>query len=160
MGWGSADREEVVDPDALHDQELARAHLLAMHLCRRLGRHRAALTRLEDIFGPRRSRLDDHRAFETHEAVGDVAMVVPRNALAGGESQYRDAQIGAFGEDLAAGDLVTGAIAILHSVNSSLCCGTVCPGVGQTCRRRNSDIPACRAGGRNAPSSPIPASAP
>src|SRR5438045_9677949 len=81
---------------------------------RRLGRHRAALTRFEDIFVPRRSRLDDHRAFETHEAVDDVAMVVPRNALAGGESQYRDAQISAFGDDLAAGDLVTAAIAILH----------------------------------------------
>jgi len=114
MEWGSADREEVVDPDALHDQELARTHLLAMHVMRRLGRHRAALARFEDIFVPRRSHLDDHRAFETHEAVGDVAMVVPRNALAGGESQYRDAQIGAFGDDLAAGDLVTAAIAILH----------------------------------------------
>jgi hypothetical protein len=41
-------------------------------------------------------------------------MVLPRNALAGGESQYRDAQIGAFGDDLAASDLVTAAIAILH----------------------------------------------
>src|SRR5204863_7672408 len=87
---------------------------LAVHVMRRLGRHRAALTRFEDIFVPRRSRLDDHRAFETHEAVGGVAMVVPRNALAGGECQYRDAQIGAFGDDLAAGDLVTAAIAILH----------------------------------------------
>src|SRR5438270_10340547 len=110
MEWGSADREEVVDPDALHDQELARAHLLAVHAIRRLGRHRAALTRFEDIFVPRRSRLDDHRAFETNEAVGDVA---PRNASAGGESQYRDAQIGAFGDDLAAAELVTAAIAIL-----------------------------------------------
>src|SRR5947209_10941791 len=114
MEWGSADREEVVDPDALHDQELAWAHLLAVHVMRRLGRHRAALARFEDIFVPRRSRLDDHRAFEIHEAVGDVGVVVPRNALAGGESQYRDAQIGAFGDDLAAGDLVTPAIAILH----------------------------------------------
>src|SRR5271155_2016714 len=114
MEWGSADREEVVDPDALHDQELARTHLLAMHVMRRLGRHRAALARIEDIFVPRRSHLEVHRVIETREAVGDVAMVLPRIALAGGESQYRDSQIGAFGDDLAAGDLVTAAIAILH----------------------------------------------
>src|ERR1700757_5284016 len=105
MEWGSADREEVVDPDALHDQELARAHLLAVHVMRRLGWHRAALARFDDVFVPRRSRLNDHRAFETHEAVGNVAVVMPRNALAGGESQYRDAQIGAFSDYFAAGDL-------------------------------------------------------
>src|SRR5205823_6590283 len=114
MEWGSADRKEVVDPDALHDQELARTHLLAMHVMRRLGGHRAALARFKGVLVPRRSRLDDHRAFKTHEAIGDVAVVVPRNALADGECQYRDAQIGAFGDDLAAGDLVTAPIAILH----------------------------------------------
>src|SRR6201993_343131 len=113
MEWGSADREEVVDPDALHDQELARAHLFAVHVMRRLGRHRAALARFKDVFVTRRSRLDNHRAFETNEAVGNVAVVMPRNALAGSESQYRDAQIGAF-DYFAAGDLVTAAITILH----------------------------------------------
>src|SRR5947207_15679602 len=120
MEWGSAHREEVVDPDALHDRELARAHLVAMHVMRRLGRHRAALARFEDVLVSRRSRLDDHRAFETHEAVGDVAVVVPRNVLAGGKSQNRDAQIGAFGDDLAAGDLVAAAITILHQSMPSL----------------------------------------
>src|SRR2546430_1877679 len=110
----SADRDEIVDPDALHDQEFAGAHLLAVHVMRGLWRHRAALARFEEIFVPRRPRLDHHRALETDKAVADLVVVVPRDALPGREGQYRDAHVGALGDDLAAGDLVTPAIPVLH----------------------------------------------
>jgi len=51
-----ADRHEVVHANALHDEELARAVGLAVHVMRRLRRYRAALARHEPIDVARRSR--------------------------------------------------------------------------------------------------------
>src|SRR4029077_14426553 len=86
----------------------------ALHVMRGLWRHRAALSRLQAIAVPWRARLDHHRACKADKAVGDVGMVMPGHLLSRRQSQDRDAHIGAFGNDLAAGDLVTAAIAVLH----------------------------------------------
>src|SRR5947207_5540034 len=102
----SADRDEIVDTDALHDQELARAILDAMHAMRGLWRHGAALPRLETVRVPRRPRLDQHRTLQAHKAVGDVAVIMPGHLLPRRQGQDRDAHIGSLGHDLAAGDLV------------------------------------------------------
>src|SRR5437868_5104089 len=110
----SADRDEIVDPDALHDQEFAGAHLLAVDVMRGLWRHRAALAAFEEVFVPRRPRLDDHWALKADKAVADLVVVMPRDALAGREGQDRDAHVGALGDNLAGSDLVTPAIAVLH----------------------------------------------
>ena len=56
-----ADRNEVVHADALHDEKLARAIGLAMHLMRGLRRHRTALARQETIDVARCPCLDHHR---------------------------------------------------------------------------------------------------
>src|SRR5437588_6044401 len=89
-------------------------------MMRGLRRYRAALPRLQAIEVPRRAGLDHHRALEADKAVGDLVVVMPRDFLPGGQGQYRDPHIGAFGDDLAGGDLVIAAIAVLHrSVPSS-----------------------------------------
>src|SRR5437879_1746692 len=111
----SADRDEIVDPDALHDQEFAGAHLLAVDVMGGLWWHRATLAGFEEVFVPRRPRLDHHRALEADKAVADLAVIMPGNALAGREGQDRDADVGALGDDLTGSDLVTPAIPVLHS---------------------------------------------
>src|SRR5206468_2971207 len=62
-----------------------------------------------------RPRLNHHRALKADKAVADLVVVVPGNGLAGGKGQYRDADVGALGDDLAGSDLVTPAIPVLHS---------------------------------------------
>jgi hypothetical protein len=89
---------EVVDANALHDEELARAIGLAVHVMRRLRRYRATLTWLKMIDVTWRPRLDHHGPLETNETVADLAMVMPRHALPGRKAQYLDAQIGALGD--------------------------------------------------------------
>ena len=90
-----ADRNEIVHANALHDEELARAIGLAVHVVRRLRRYRAALARQEAIDVAPRSRLDHHWPLEANETVADFAVVMPRYALAGRKAQHLDAQIGA-----------------------------------------------------------------
>jgi hypothetical protein len=51
---------------------------------------------------------------EANEAVVDLAVVVPRHALPGRKAQHLDAQIGALGDQLAAGDRVIAAAARVH----------------------------------------------
>ena len=57
----SADRNEVVHADALHDEKLARAIRLPVHIMRGLRWHRAALTRQKTIDVTWRPCLDHHR---------------------------------------------------------------------------------------------------
>ena len=54
----SADRNEVVHADALHDEKPARAVGLAVHVMRSLRRHRASLARQETIDVARCACLD------------------------------------------------------------------------------------------------------
>src|SRR5205085_9938623 len=105
-----ADRHEVVYPNALHDEELARAIGLAVHVMRGLRRYRAALARQEPMGVARRSRLDHHRPLEANETVADLAVVMPRYALPGRKAQHLDAQIGALGNQLTACDRVIAAV--------------------------------------------------
>jgi len=98
-----ADRNEVVHADALHDEKLARAIGLAMHLMRGLRRHRTALARQETIDVARCPCLDHHRPLKTNEAVADVSVVMPRHALAGRKGQHLHAQIRTLGDQLVAG---------------------------------------------------------
>ena len=53
-----ADRHEVVHANALHDEKLALAIGLAVHVMRRLLRHRAAFARQQPVDVTRRSRVD------------------------------------------------------------------------------------------------------
>jgi len=113
---GSADRHEIVDSDALHDHEFARAAVLAVDVMRGVRRHRTALPRRQHIFVSGRARLDHHRAFEADHLVGDLAVVVPRDRLARCQGQHRHPQIGAFGDGFAARDRVVAARSTLHGV--------------------------------------------
>src|SRR6266851_7925284 len=88
-----ADCNEIVRANALDDEELARAIGLAVHVMRRLRRHRAALARQEAIHVARRSRLDHHWPLEANETVADLAVVMPWYALSGRKAQHLDAQI-------------------------------------------------------------------
>ena len=101
-----ADRHEVVYANALHDEELARAIGLAVHVMRGLRRYRAALAGQEPVDVARGSRLDHHWPFEANETVADLAVVMPRYALPGRKAQHLDAQIGALCDQLAASNRV------------------------------------------------------
>src|SRR2546425_6393453 len=89
----SADRNEVVEPDPLDDQELARAAVDALDMMGGLRRYRAALPRFQAIEVPRRAGLDHHRTLEADKAVADLVVVMPRDFLPGRQGQYRDAHI-------------------------------------------------------------------
>jgi hypothetical protein len=73
----AADRNEIVDPDALNDQKLARSIRFAMHTMGGLWWDGAALAGCQQILIPRRASLDHHWTFETDKGVGDLAVVVP-----------------------------------------------------------------------------------
>ena len=109
-----ADRHEVVYANALHDEELARAIGLAVHVMRGLRRYRAALAGQEPVDVARGSRLDHHWPFEANETVADLAVVMPRYALPGRKAQHLDAQIGALGNQLTPCNRVIAAVARLH----------------------------------------------
>ena len=53
-----ADQHEVVHANSLHNEKLARAIRLAVHVVRRLRRYRAALARQEPVNAAGRARLD------------------------------------------------------------------------------------------------------
>ena len=110
----SADRNEVVHADALHDEKLARAIRLPVHIMRGLRWHRAALTRQKTIDVTWRPCLDHHRPLKTNEAVADLSVVMPWHALAGGKGQHLHAQIGTLGDQLTVGDRIITAVAGLH----------------------------------------------
>jgi len=95
-----ADWHEVVDANPLHDEKLARAIGLAVHVMCRLRRYRAALARQHPVDVARRARLDHHWPLQASETVADLAVVVPWYALSDGEAQHLDAQIGALGNQL------------------------------------------------------------
>src|SRR6516225_4938927 len=109
-----ADRNKVVHADALHDEKLARAVGLPVHVMRGLRRHRTALARQETIDEARSPCLDHHRPLKTNEAVADLSVVMPRHALAGRKGQHLHAQIRTLGDQLVAGDRVIAAVARLH----------------------------------------------
>ena len=69
----------------------------------------------------RRPRLDQHRPLKANETVGDLTVVMPWYALSGRKAQHLDAQIGALGDQFAAGDRIITAIAPLHRSRSFLC---------------------------------------
>ena len=102
----SSDRHEVIHADALHDEKLAWAVRLAVHVMRGLRRHCAALTRREPIDMTRCPRLDDHRPLKTNEAVADLGVVMPRYALSRRKGQHLHTQIGTLGYQLAASDRI------------------------------------------------------
>ena len=97
-----ADRHEVVHANPLHDEKLARAIGLAVHVVCRLRRYRAALARQQPVDVTRRSRLDHHWPLQANKTVANLAMVMPRYALPDGKAQHLDAQIRALGNHLAA----------------------------------------------------------
>src|SRR5262245_51940380 len=89
--WRSsaADRHEVIHADALHDEELAWAVRLAVHVMRGLRRQCAALTRHEPIDVARCPRLDHHRPLKTNEVVAVAApSIVPIVQLSSAEAAH------------------------------------------------------------------------
>ena len=88
------------DPTRAGNRTIGRA----VHVVRRLRRYRAALARQEPVNVAGRSRLDHHWPLQANEAVADLAMVMPWNALSGRKGQHLHTQIGAFGDQFAAGD--------------------------------------------------------
>src|SRR5262244_2372204 len=85
----AADRHEVIHADALHDEELAWAVRLAVHVMRGLRRQCAALTRHEPIDVARCPRLDHHRPLKTNEVVAVAApSIVPIVQLSSAEAAH------------------------------------------------------------------------
>jgi len=120
-GLAPADRHEVVHANPLHDEKLAGAIGLAVHVMCRLRRYRAALARQQPVDVTRRSRLDHHWPLQANKTVADLAVVMPRYALPGGKAQYLDAQIRALGNQLAACDRIIAAVARLHRLVPFVC---------------------------------------
>src|SRR5262244_2898309 len=84
-----SDRHEVIHADALHDEELAWAVRLAVHVMRGLRRQCAALTRHEPIDVARCPRLDHHRPLKTNEVVAVAApSIVPIVQLSSAEAAH------------------------------------------------------------------------
>ena len=84
---------EIVFTDPLHDEEPARATILARHLMWGLGRHGEGLTRLQLVPQDNVQRFHHHQATETGEGIGDGRVRVPGNFLAASQDKNLHAQV-------------------------------------------------------------------
>ena len=84
---------EIVFTDPLHNEEPARAAILARHLMWGLGRHGEGLNRLQLVPPGNVQRFHHHQATDTGEGVGDGRLQVPGNFLATSQGKNLHANV-------------------------------------------------------------------
>ena len=84
---------EIAFTDPLHNEEPARAAILARHLMWGLGRHGEGLTRLQLVPPGNVQRFHHHQATDTGEGVGDGRLQVPGNFLATSQGKNLHANV-------------------------------------------------------------------